>query len=49
MKTLTKDELMNINGGFVVSSTTAAVIYLAAGLGGIALGAYVGYNKAANN
>jgi hypothetical protein len=39
---------MEIDGGFVVSSTTATVIYLAAGLGRIALGAYVGYNKAAN-
>lgn len=38
---------MQISGGFVVSSTTATVIYLAAGLGGMALGAYVGYNKAA--
>ena len=40
---------MKIKGGFVVSSTTATVVYLLAGLGGIALGAYVGYNKAANN
>ncbi len=39
---------MNIEGGFVVSSTTATVVYLLAGLGGIALGAYVGYNKAAS-
>jgi len=38
---------LQINGGFLVSSTTATVIYLAAGFGGIALGAYVGYNKAA--
>lgn len=40
---------MEINGGFIVSGTTAAVVYLLAGLGGIALGAYVGYNKAAND
>lgn len=39
---------MEIKGGFVVSSTTATVVYLLAGLGGVALGAYVGYNKAAN-
>lgn len=38
---------MDVNGGFMVSSTTAAVVYLLAGMGGIALGAYVGYNKAA--
>lgn len=40
---------MQINGGFLVSSTTATVIYLVAGLGGMALGAYVGYNKAAKD
>ena len=47
IKELNQNELMQINGGFLVSSTTATVIYLVAGLGGIALGAYVGYNKAA--
>ncbi|MBS3811265.1 MAG: hypothetical protein KGY44_05315 [Halanaerobiales bacterium] len=39
---------MDVRGGFVVSSTTAAIIYLVAGLGGIALGAYVGYQKASH-